>query len=382
MRTGLDRLLERVPEELRGARVALLSHAGALSGDGAAAVDALAAHPGLHLVRLLAAEHGLRGERPAGEAVADGRDGPSGLPVVSLYGGAGAGAALRGCDALLVDLQDIGCRYFTFPGSVRRLLGPAAAAGCPVWVLDRPNPLGGETAGPVAVPVAARSLVAAFSVPVRHGLTLGELALLAAREDGLPPGAVRVLSVEDWRRADGFPAWGRPWIPPSPNSSGPEMAELYPGTALVEGTNLSEGRGTPYPFRQLGAPWVDGPLWARRAAPLLPVGLRVRPVWFVPTASKHAGAPCQGVALDLVPGVARAADAALVSAVHLLSLAVEAGWVAFVAHGGGHWLDRLSGGPALREALGRPAAVEELLAGWRAEAAAFARNRPVDLYPA
>jgi len=382
METGLDRLLADVPAELRGARVALLSHAAGVGRHGEAAADLLCACPELRLIRLLAPEHGLRGDRPAGAAIADAVDGPTGLPVVSLYGrAADAGPPpLQGLDAILADLQDIGCRYFTYPGTLRRLIARAAGAGVPVWVLDRPNPLGRGCAGPAAVPRPLRSLVASFDVPVRHGLTIGELALLAAREDGLPEGAVRVLPVEGWQRAHAFAAWSRPWVPPSPNATGPEMAELYPGTCLLEGTNVSEGRGTPYPFRQIGAPWVDGPALAARLRPLLPAGVGARPVWFLPTASKHAGAVCQGVFLDLDPASARARDAGLAAAVHLLSLLSEDPHFELLAHGGVHGLDRLTGNADLRGALGSMAAVTALLVAWRAEAAAFEGRRPVELY--
>jgi len=380
METGLDGLLRAVPADLAAARVGLLTHAGGVGHRGAGTADLLAACPDLRLVRLFAPEHGLRGDRPAGVAIADGIDAPTGLPVVSLYGRGSDAPRLDDLDAILVDLQDIGCRYFTYPATMRRLIGRAATAGVPVWVLDRPNPLGGEGAGAVGVPAALRSLVGAFDVPMRHGLTIGELALLAAGEEGLPEGAVRVLAVGGWRRTDAFPAWGRPWVPPSPNSTGPEMAELYPGTCLVEGTNLSEGRGTPYPFRQIGAPWIDGAALSRQLAPLLPPGIWARPVWFLPTASKHAGTVCQGVFFDLDPRVTRSADAGLVATVHLLALVAEHPRLELIAHAGVHWLDRLTGSAALRESLGT-LGVADILAGWRRDAAAFDRQRPIDLYP-
>lgn len=381
MQTGLDRLLQAVPTDLRGARVGLLTHGGAVGPRGEGTPDLLAACPDLRLVRLFAPEHGLRGDRPAGEPIADGCDAPTGLPVVSLHARGAKPPNLDGLEAILVDIQDIGCRYFTYPGTMRRLLPGASAAGVPVWVLDRPNPLGAEVAGPVGVPATLRSLVGTFDVPIRHGLTIGELALLAAQEEGLPEGAVRVLTVGDWHRTDAFATWGRPWIPLSPNSTGPEMAELYPGTCLVEGTNLSEGRGTPYPFRQIGAPWIDGVGLTRRLTPLLPPGIHARPVWFLPTASKHIGTVCQGVFLDLDPQVARPADAGIVAAVHLLALLAEHPSFELTAHGGVHWLDRLTGGGALRQALSAPSGVPDLLAEWRRAADAFARHRQFDLYP-
>ncbi len=381
VRTGVDRLLESVPADLRGARLALLTHAAGVDSRGRGTADLLATRRDLRLVRLLAPEHGLRGDRPAGAPVADGVDGPTGLPVVSCYGGPVPAAAFADLDAVLVDLQDIGCRYFTYPATMRRVLTAAAAAGVPTWVLDRPNPLGAGCAGPVGVPTALRSLVAAFDVPIRHGLTIGELAVLAAREDGLPPEMVRVLTVEGWRRADAFAAWGRAWVPPSPNSTGAEMAELYPGTCLFEGTNLSEGRGTPYPFRQIGAPWCDAPGLARALEDRLPAGVFARPTSFLPTASKHAGTVCQGVCLALDPSRPRAADAALVAASALLSVLAADPHFALVGRHGVHWLDRLTGGPQLRTRLGDWTSTLSLLADWRGQSAVFERERPVDLYP-
>lgn len=386
LETGVERLLRTVPPDLRNARVALLTHAAGVDAAGRNTADLLAAHPDLRLQRLFAPEHGLRGQHPAGEAIDDTVDRPTGVPVFSFYGRRPPGSpeareAFADLDAVLVDLQDIGCRYFTYPGTMRRVLKASVAAGVPVWVCDRPNPLGRACAGPVGVPAGLRSLVGTFDVPVRHGRTIGELALVAAAEEGLPEDMVRVLPATGWRRADDFAAWGRPWVPPSPNSTGPEMAELYPGTCLFEGTNVSEGRGTPYPFRQIGAPWWDGLTLARRLTERLPSGVTARATWFLPTAGKHAGTVCQGVFLDLDPTVARAPDAGLVAAVALLCLAGEDDGFSLVQHGGVHWLDRLTGGAALRARLADWASLRELLAAWREASAEYEQNCPVKLYP-
>ena len=381
MEIGLERLMREVPGDLRGARVGLLTHAGAVDRRGRCAIDRLAAHPGLRLLRLFGAEHGIRGEQPAGEAVAHGTDGPTGLPAISLYGAQADAGMLAGLDAVLADLQDIGCRYYTFPSTLRRLLVRTAAAGVPLWVLDRPNPLGGAVAGPVGVARELRSAVGDFPVPVRHGRTLGELARIAAEEDGLPPAALRVLPVRGWRRTP-FGRWRRPWVPPSPNSTSPDMAELYPGTCLVEATNLSEGRGTPYPFRQVGAPWVDGPRLASALAPVLPAGVRARPVWFRPTASKHAHTPCQGVFFDLVPGVPRPPDAGLRAGVAVLAAVRTRPEFDWIRYGGVHWLDRLTGSGELRRTIDADGDLHALLERWRSQVTEWAAHPPVDLYPA
>ncbi len=389
LQTGLDQWLTSLPTAVRGARVGLLTHAAGVDARGRSGVDCLAALPDLHVVRLFAPEHGVRGERPGGEPIPDGVDPISGIEVCSLYGPRGRGTdgglesgIFAGLDAVLVDLQDIGARYFTYPGTMRRFSLAAVRAGVPVHILDRPNPLGGLVAGPATRAPGLTSLVCAFDVPLRHGMTMGELALLAAREDGLAEGAVHVWPVQGWRRTQDFAAWNRPWVPPSPNSTGPDMAELYVGMCVFEGSNASEGRGTPYPFRQIGAPGWDGPALVERLESSMPTGLRVRPTWFVPTASKHAGLVCQGVAFDLEPHNARPADAALMAAAHLLCRVLPDPSFQWRVHNGIHGVDRLTGGDALRRAATAGAdAVRALLLSWRAEADAFARARPVDLYP-
>ncbi len=380
MRPGLERLAREIPADLRRARVALLAGPASVDRRGESAVDVLARHKEIRLVRLLAAEHGLRGEHPAGEAVAHGTDAATGLPVTSLYGREWDQQALAGVDAVLVDLQDIGCRYYTYPGTMRSLILRVVRLGVPVWILDRPNPLGAAVAGPVGVEPGLGSLVGAFPVPVRHGRTIGELALVLAQEERLTAGAVRVLPVQGWQ-GEPFARWGRPWVPPSPNSSGPEMAELYPGMCLVEGTNLSEGRGTAYPFRQVGAPWLDGPALAAALRERLPRAVRARPVWFVPTASKHAGQVCQGVFFDLEPRVRREADAALDAAVLLLSLVCHHSEFRWLAHGGVHWVDRLSGSARLRRDLDAGEDLPTLLEDWRQQAQAFEKGSAPRLYP-
>ncbi len=391
LQTGLDQWLVSLPDGVRGARVGLLTHAAGTDDHGRSGIDRLAALGDLQVVRLFAPEHGVRGERPGGEPIADGVDSVSGIEVCSLYGPRGRGpdgsgeiesGIFGGLDAVVVDLQDIGARYFTYPGTMRRLLSAAARAGVPVHVLDRPNPLGGLVAGSAGRAPGLESLVCAFDVPLRHGMTIGELALLGAGEDGLDDRAVRVWPVQGWRRTQDFAAWDRPWVPPSPNSTGPDMAELYVGMCVFEGSNASEGRGTPYPFRQIGAPWWDAQALVQGLRSSLPTGLRARPTWFLPTASKHAGLVCQGVAFDLEPHNARPADAALIAAAHLLCCALADPSFQLRVRGGVYGVDRLTGGDALRRAAGGgAAAVSELLLAWRTEAAAFARARPVDLYP-
>jgi uncharacterized protein YbbC (DUF1343 family) len=294
VRTGADVLAAERCERLRGRKVGLITnHTGRLA-DGRRTVDVLHAADGAPLVALFAPEHGWDGQRD--ELIGDGRDAATGLPVFSLYGATRTptAAMLRGLDTLVFDVQDVGCRFYTYLSTMRNALEAAAAHGLRFVVLDRPNPLGGVAiAGPV---VAGDRLdfTAAHRVPLRHGLTAGELARMIVGEDGVQVD-LEVVPCTGWRRADLWPDTGLPWVDPSPNLRSVTQALLYPGIGLLEGTNLSVGRGTDRPFEQIGAPWCDGQaLAATLRAAALP-GVTFVPVRFTPTASKHAGQTCGGV---------------------------------------------------------------------------------------
>ncbi len=382
VRTGLERVLDECPAELRGRRVGLLTNLTGVDRDLRPAVERLAALPDLSLERLFAMEHGLYGDIPAGGAVEDSTDPRTGLPVVSVYGAGhkATAAMVAGLDAVLVDLQDIGARYYTMLGTTLELVAACHEAGVALYVLDRPNPLGGAYEGQRAVAPAYRSLVGAAAVPMRHGLTLGELTLLGAREQGHED-AVRVVPLEGWRRSERWESLGRPWLAPSPNTNSLEMARLYPGTCLFEGTNLSEGRGTAMPFLQIGAPWLDPFALADALRPRLGPGLWCRPVAFRPTYSKHEGTVCRGVMLHVDP----TADAEVVPAsIHLLSLALaqpESRILEPRQPGGLRALDRLAGDDRLRNDLSAGRPPEDILAGWRRELADWPAIRSsVSLY--
>ncbi|HUO86835.1 MAG TPA: DUF1343 domain-containing protein, partial [Thermoanaerobaculia bacterium] len=251
------------------------------------------------VVRLFTPEHGLRGEAAAGQAVTDGRDPASGLPVVSLYGERRQPAAedLADLDLLVFDLQDAGARFYTYVSTLLLTLEAAAEAGVPLVVLDRPNPLGGlRVEGPAAAPrdEVPASFVNLAPGPLVHGLTLGEMARLANARLARPA-ELSVITMEGWRRAMVWADTGLPWVPPSPNLRTAEAALAYPGTALLEATNVSEGRGTEAPFLLVGAPWLD-PQRHGVEAP----GFELAPATFTPTASpavpdpKHEGVECRG----------------------------------------------------------------------------------------
>ncbi len=306
--TGLDRLLA-APSVLAGRRFGLLAHGASLSAACEPAHLALAA-AGSVPARLFGPEHGYYGVEQDMVGSADARDPWTGAPIVSLYGDDESSllprpAAFEGLDLLLVDLQDIGTRYYTYAATAVWAAEAARAAGCEVWILDRPNPLGGEVVeGNLPRPGFA-SFVGAFRLPVRHGLTLGELVRLEAmrREWREAP---RVIEVEGWRRDALWSELGRPWIAPSPNMPSFLTALVYPGLCLLEATTLSEGRGTTRPFLLLGAPGIDPPRLARALAPLDRFGVRAIPTFFRPQFQKHRGEICGGVELAVVePGRVR-----------------------------------------------------------------------------
>lgn len=292
---GIDRLVADPGAWLRGRRVALLANQASLTSDHRLSADALAAALDGGLAALLTPEHGASGLEEDATAVPDGRDARTGLPVISLYGPRRRPGAehLRGLDAVVVDLRDVGVRCYTYAATVALLLEAAAETGTEVLLCDRPAPLGGRVDGPALEP-ARRSFLAYLDVPFQHGLTLGELALLHARRMGGAP--LRVLAVEGWRRGDPDPAT---FVPPSPGLPSPSAVALYPGLAALEGTGLSEGRGTPLPFELVGGPDVDGHALARELNDLVLAGVWARPVAFRPDAGKLAGRSCGGVQLHV-----------------------------------------------------------------------------------
>lgn len=300
VRPGIDVLLSEQITLLRGKRIGLVTNPTGVDRALASSVDLLARHPELRLVALFGPEHGVRGDVQAGEHVASMRDAATGLPVHSLYGEHREPTPdmLQGIDVLVFDIQDVGTRFYTYPYTLANVMRAAKRAGIPVVVLDRPNPVGGvHVEGPVLEPEFA-SFVGMFPIPVRHGMTIGELARLFNVEFGIDAD-LRVVPVRGWRRDDAEPGHALPWVPPSPNMPTPDTALAYPGTALFEGTNVSEGRGTTRPFETVGAPFVDADALAARMNALGLPGVRFRPAWFVPTFSKHAGLLCGGVQLHV-----------------------------------------------------------------------------------
>jgi uncharacterized protein YbbC (DUF1343 family) len=281
----------------------MLTHAAAVDARYRCAAQLLQESEDVELAVLFGPEHGLAGIAQDLEGVAPDRDPLAGLPIISLYGStidslAPTPEQLDTLEALVIDLVDVGSRYYTFGASMLYCLQAAARAGLRVVVLDRPNPLGGlAVEGPTIAP-GFGSFVGAHPIATRHGMTLGELATFYRARLGLAVD-LTVIPCEGWRREQYHDQTGLPWVLPSPNMPTLQTALVYPGGCLLEGTNLSEGRGTTRPFELCGAPGIDPAALARRlAAEGLP-GVLFRPAWFRPTFQKHAGRTCSGVQLHV-----------------------------------------------------------------------------------
>ncbi|HEU5358794.1 MAG TPA: DUF1343 domain-containing protein [Gemmatimonadales bacterium] len=377
---GVDVLLTDSLALVRGRRVGLVTNQAGIDARGVGDVERLRA-AGIDLVALFSPEHGFRGTAAPGAAVASTRDSATGLPIYSLYGRTRVPtvAMLDRLDVILVDLQDAGARYFTYLATTVDVMRGAARAGKPVVILDRPDPIGGAVQGNV-LDTAYASDVGLLAVPMRPGMTLGELARLA-RSDLKLTADLSVIPVRGWRRDQALDATGLPFVPPSPNLPTLESLFHYPGLCLFEGTDLSVGRGSDAPFEQVGAPWLDtARVLARIRGAKLP-GVAFRGVTFTPVRpgdGKYADTLLRGIRLTVTD---RSTYDPTATAVHLLAAvrAVHPRQFTFADV----QFDRLAGGRDLREALARGEGAGRIVRGWAADRAAFLRRRaPFLLYPA
>ena len=294
---GIDVLRADGFAPLVGKRVGLITNHTGIARDGTSTIDVLNGAKGVKLAALFSPEHGIRGVLD--DKVASTSDEKTGLPIHSLYGETRrpTAAMLDGLDVLVIDLQDIGARFYTYTTTMAYVLEEAAKQKLPVIVLDRPNPINGfQIEGP-ALDKSQIGFTGYYApMPIRHGLTMGELARLFNGENKI--GAdLTVIAAKNWRRDAWFDETALPWINPSPNMRNLIQATVYPGVGAIETTNISVGRGTDTPFEQLGAPWVDGPALADALNARRIPGIRFYPVRFTPTASKYSGQECQGVFL-------------------------------------------------------------------------------------
>lgn len=299
--TGLDLFEKRWPKELRGARAGLVVHPASVDRSFAHAVDRFRTAKCCELTTLFGPQHGIRGETQDNMIEWEGyRDRKTGLPVYSLYGEVRKPSPkmLRKVDVLVVDLQDVGARYYTFIWTLDLCMQSCAELGKTVVVLDRPNPINGvDLEGTVLDPEYA-SFVGLKPLPIRHGMTIGEVGTYL-REIYYPKLNYHVIRMEGWQRGMWFDDTGLPWVMPSPNMPTLDTAVVYPGMCLIEGTMLSEGRGTTRPFEIFGAPYIDGETLATALNALRLQGVFFRPLSFEPTFQKHARTICGGVQIHV-----------------------------------------------------------------------------------
>lgn len=375
--SGLQRLVQDEAHRVRNRRIGLVTHPAAVLPDMTGAVEALAA-VGADIRVIFGPEHGFDGAAPDATAVAHGTHPRLGVPVYSLYGAgyAPTAAMLAGVDLLVFDTQDVGVRFYTFLSTLYHLLHRAGELGLPLLVLDRPNPINGvDVEGPLLEP-AYSSFIGAVRTPIRHGMTLGELARFIDGEYGCHA-PLEVLPMRGWRRTMWFDATGLPWVATSPGIPQFATTVVYPGTCFAEGANLSEGRGTTLPFEIIGAPWLDGYRLADELNRLALPGVRFRPLNFLPGENKYAGERCQGIQVHVLN---RTYWAPVAAGLHVIAACrsqapehfalLTTSWEGDPPH-----FDLLAGTPRLREGITAGVPVAELVASWRDEVAEFRARR-------
>ena len=375
VKAGVDILLENPEKHLRGSRVGLVTNPTGVTGDLTPTLDALYGHPCVELKAVFGPEHGVRGDVQDALPVGHSIDPSTGLPVYSLYGEFMKPTAemLEGVDALVLDIQDVGARFYTYTSTLTYSLQAAAEHGVSLIVLDRPNPVNGlAVEGNILEPGFA-SFIGLHPIPMRHGLTMGELARFVNQEIGAD---LTVVPMRGWRREMWFDETGLPWVQPSPNIPTLDTATVYPGACLFEGVNVSEGRGTTRPFECLGAPWIDGERWAAELNGLGLGGVRFRACSFTPTFSKYDGQRCVGVQLHVLD---RSSFKPVETALHMLAAVLrlwpeEFRWLE-PSYDRRHHFDLLAGTSKTREALGRGTPVQEIVDGWREKLEEFGEMR-------
>ena len=375
MRLGSEVLLGS--KRLHGRRVGVVANPASIDHGFGHVVDRVADADGVTLGAIFGPQHGFHSnlqdnmiETPHAS------DGRRKVPVYSLYSETREPTAemLRGLDAIVVDLQDIGARIYTFIYTMANCLHAAGRHGVPVIVCDRPNPIGGvEVEGPM-LERGFESFVGQYPIPMRHGMTVGELAQLFNQQFGLGA-ALEVVKMEGWRRDQYWDETGVPWVMPSPNMPTLDTAVVYPGTVLFEGTLLSEGRGTTRPFELLGAPWIDADAFAARMNRLGLPGVHFRPATFEPTFQKHAKAPCGGCQIHVTDR--RAFKPVAVGAALLREFRASAptqfAWrqPPYEYEHDKLPIDILAGSPALREQIESQAPLADIVASWNGGEDAF-----------
>jgi uncharacterized protein YbbC (DUF1343 family)/CubicO group peptidase (beta-lactamase class C family) len=365
--TGVDVLTRDRVDLLRGKNLGLVTNTTGRDAQGHSTIDVVNKESAWRLVALFSPEHGIRGEAEAGQSVDASVDQQTGLPIYSLYGATTrpTDAMLHELDALVYDIQDVGARVYTYPATLLEVMRAAAAHGLPVVVLDRPNPIGGDQVDGNVLDPRFASFVGPAAIAMRYGLTIGELSRWFNAELGV--GAdLTVVPMHGWQRSMWFDRTGLSWVDPSPNLRSLNAAAVYPGTVLVEGSNLSEGRGTDRPFEWIGAPWLDGAAWADLLNQQNLPGVRFSAASQTPDSSKFAGQACQGVSIEILD---REQIQSMALGVTMLGTArtIAPGHVQLRPS----TFDYLAGTDRIRTALESDTPASEIIAAWQPELQRF-----------
>ena len=403
VKLGVEVLFEKHPDLIRGKHVGLITNPTGMDSHLDSIIDRFRAQPGVTLVALYGPEHGVRGNAQAGEYVSFYYDEHFKLPVFSLYGQTHkppadmmtnideymrsfdtkhegkqvASGMMQSVDVMVFDLQDVGTRVYTYIATMAYAMQAAADAGIPFIVLDRPNPINGAAMeGPILEYPKHSSFIGLYPIPLRHGMTAGELARLFNDKFLTKKVNLTVVPMENWSRDEWFSETSLPWVLPSPNLPTPESATVYPGQVIIEGTNLSEGRGTTKPFELFGAPWIDGFVLAQKLNELKLPGVKFREVWFTPTFSKFTGKQCGGCQLHVTD---REAYQSIKTTLAILSAVKQLYGDKLEFHA--EYFDKVLGNSSAREALERGESVDRIVAAFQPGLDAFAKLRePYLLY--
>jgi uncharacterized protein YbbC (DUF1343 family) len=403
VKLGVEVLFEKHLDLIRGKRVGLITNPTGVDSHLNSDIELFRAHLDVKLVALYGPEHGVRGSAQAGQFVPFYFDEDYQLPVFSLYGQtykppadmmtnideymrtfdtqhAGkspAAGALNGIDVMVFDLQDAGTRVYTYIATMAYAMQACADAGIPFIVLDRPNPVNGVAMeGPILEYPKYSSFVGLYPIPLRHGMTVGELARLFNAKFLPKKANLTVVPMENWTRDEWFDETSLPWVMPSPNLPTLDSATVYPGQVLIEDTDLSEGRGTTKPFEIFGAPWIDGFTLAKELNALHLHGVKFREIWFTPTFSKFQGKLCGGCQMHVTD---RSAFQPLATTLNILSVVKKLYGDKLEFHAA--YFDKVMGTASVREALERGSPVEKIVAGFQPGLDDFAKLRePFLLY--
>lgn len=369
---GVETLFREHKNLLKGKRVGLITNPTGVDSELRSSVDLFAEDPDIELTALYGPEHGVRGDAQAGDKVDYYIDEKTGLPVYSLYGDTRKPTPemLKNVDILVFDIQDVGARFYTYIYTMAYAMEAAKEQGIPFVVLDRPNPLGGEVVEGPVLEEKYSSFVGKYPIPLRHGMTVGELAQLFNKEFGI--GAdLTVVKMKKWKRSFDYDETNLPFVMPSPNMPTLETAFVYPGTGLIEGTNVSEGRGTTKPFELLGAPFINGTELSEKLNNLHLDGVKFRAASFMPSFSKHSGQLSHGVQVYVTD---REKYQSVETGLHIVKTIHDLYGEEFSFNKSGNF-DLLIGNSWVREELEKGTDVEDIIAKWQKNTKAFKKIR-------